>query len=72
MLASNAGRVLTHGEMLSRIWGPAFRDETSYLRTWISRIRKKLGDTQEASPLIRTFPGIGYRLESPGDNGHAE
>ncbi|HEX5165881.1 MAG TPA: response regulator transcription factor [Thermomicrobiales bacterium] len=71
LLAANPGRVMTHGELLGRIWGPAFRDETSYLRTWISRIRKKLGDTQESSPLIRTFPGIGYRLESPPDNGHA-
>jgi two-component system KDP operon response regulator KdpE len=71
LLAANAGRVMTHGELLARIWGPAFRDETSYLRTWISRIRKKLDDTREESPLIRTFPGIGYRLESPSDTGHA-
>jgi two-component system KDP operon response regulator KdpE len=71
MLASNAGRVMTHGEMLARIWGPEFRDETSYLRTWVSRIRKKLADNQDETPLIRTFPGIGYRLESPDDRGHA-
>lgn len=71
LLAANAGRVMTHGEMLAKIWGPEFRDETYYLRTWISRIRKKLQDTQDDTPLIRTFPGIGYRLESPGDDGHA-
>ena len=65
LLAANAGRVMTHGEMLARIWGPEFRDETYYLRTWISRIRKKLDHQDGDSPMIRTFPGIGYRLESP-------
>ncbi len=68
LLAENPGRVMLHGEVLSRIWGPEFRDETYYLRTWISRIRKKLGDTDADSPLIRTFPGIGYRLETPESN----
>jgi len=71
LLAANAGRVMTHIELLSRIWGPEFRDETYYLRTWISRIRKKLDDNHDDAPLIRTFPGIGYRLESPDDDGHA-
>ncbi len=71
LLAANAGRVMTHGEMLARIWGPEFRDETYYLRTWISRIRKKLDDHQDETPMIRTFPGIGYRLESPDDHGYA-
>lgn len=69
-LAANPGRVMTHGELLSRIWGPEFRDETYYLRTWISRIRKKLGDQQEDAQLIKTFPGIGYRLESPSGQGN--
>ncbi|MEX1158647.1 MAG: response regulator transcription factor [Thermomicrobiales bacterium] len=69
LLAANAGRVMTHGELLGRVWGPEFRDETYYLRTWISRIRKKLDDHQDETPLIRTFPGIGYRLESP-DSGY--
>ena len=47
------------------------QDETYYLRTWISRIRKKLGDQQDDAALIRTFPGIGYRLESPNETGNA-
>lgn len=66
-LASNAGRVMLHSELLSRIWGPEFRDETYYLRTWVSRIRKKLGDQDNEAPLIRTFPGVGYRMEPPGE-----
>lgn len=65
LLASNAGRVMLHTELLSRIWGPEFRDETYYLRTWISRLRAKLDDRGEEPALITTFSGMGYRLESP-------
>jgi two-component system, OmpR family, KDP operon response regulator KdpE len=64
-LASNAGRVMLHTELLSRIWGPEFRDETYYLRTWVSRLRAKLEEDRENPELIRTFPGMGYRLEPP-------
>jgi two-component system KDP operon response regulator KdpE len=65
-LAGNAGRVMLHGELLTRIWGPEFRDEAHYLRTWVSRLRAKL-ETDPATPaLITTFPGLGYRLEAPG------
>jgi two-component system KDP operon response regulator KdpE len=63
-LAANAGKVMLHGELLSRIWGPEFRDEVHYLRTWVSRIRAKI-DPDSYHPLIQTFPGIGYRLVAP-------
>jgi len=69
LLASNAGRVMLHTELLSRIWGPEFRDETYYLRTWISRLRSKLDDKRNDPELITTFPGMGYRLESPDEAG---
>ncbi len=64
-LAGNAGRVMLHGELLSRIWGPEFRDEAHYLRTWVSRLRAKLETNPDAPALISTFPGLGYRMESP-------
>lgn len=64
-LAGNAGRVLMQGELLTRIWGPEFRDETHYLRTWISRVRAKLAVGDDGPPIITTFPGLGYRLELP-------
>ena len=66
-LAANAGKVMLHGELLSRIWGPEFRDEVHYLRTWVSRIRAKLQPDGEADgdPIIETYPGIGYRLRAP-------
>lgn len=69
LLAENSGKVMLHSEMLSRIWGPEFRDEVHYLRTWVSRIRAKLEpDADPEHPLIQTFPGIGYRLESPPED----
>jgi two-component system KDP operon response regulator KdpE len=64
-LATNAGRVMLHGELLSRIWGPEFRDEVRYLRMWVSRLRAKLEPNPGSSSLITTYPGIGYRLEAP-------
>ena len=65
LLAANPGRVMPHAELLGRIWGLEFRDETYYLRTWVSRIRKKLGERADGTPLITTFAGVGYRLEPP-------
>lgn len=64
-LAANAGRVMLHGELLSRIWGPEFREEVHYLRTWVSRLRAKLETQPETPALFSTFPGIGYRMEAP-------
>ncbi len=66
-LAGNAGRVLLHSELLTRIWGPEFRDESHYLRTWVSRLRAKLQIDPATPPVITTFPGIGYRFEAPAD-----
>jgi two-component system KDP operon response regulator KdpE len=63
LLATNTGRVMLHGDLLSRIWGPEFRDEVYYLRTWISRLRRKLG--VDSDELITTMPGIGYRMAEP-------
>lgn len=65
LLASNAGKVLTHRELLTRVWGPTFVDEPTYLRTWISRLRSKIEPDPANPVLISTFPGLGYRLEAP-------
>ena len=42
-LATNVGRVMTHGELLTEVWGPEYRDDLTYLRLWIGRLRRKLG-----------------------------
>jgi two-component system KDP operon response regulator KdpE len=56
-LALNVGRVLTHAQLLTRVWGPEHAAKSGYLRPLITSLRKKLG-----SDLIQTEHGIGYRL----------
>jgi two-component system KDP operon response regulator KdpE len=66
-LARRPGRVIQHAEMLTSIWGPEFRDETYYLRTWIARLRAKLELDPGNPKLIVTYSGIGYRLQVPAE-----
>ena len=61
-LASNAGKVLASAEILSKVWGPEYRDDLQYLRVWVSRLRSKL-ETDHAHPLIKTFRGVGYMFD---------
>jgi two-component system, OmpR family, KDP operon response regulator KdpE len=60
LLARNAGRVLTHGQLLTGIWGPAHTEDVQYLRVYVGHLRQKLGPA--AGKLVSTEPGIGYRL----------
>jgi two-component system KDP operon response regulator KdpE len=60
LLARNRGRVLTHRQILTAIWGHAHTEDVAYLRVYIGQLRKKLGETFAA--LITTEPGVGYRL----------
>lgn len=59
MLVRNAGRVVTHRQLLVAIWGPAHADDVQYLRVYVGQLRQKLG---AAGGLITTEPGVGYRL----------
>lgn len=64
-LAETPGRVLTHRQLLSRIWGPAHVEDVPYLRVFIGQLRQKV-ETDPAQPvLILTEPGIGYRGAQP-------
>ena len=63
-LAANAGRVVLHNELLSKVWGPEYRDELEYLRVWVSRLRKKLEQDPSEPTVIKTFQGIGYLLDA--------
>ncbi|HEU0168666.1 MAG TPA: response regulator transcription factor [Chloroflexota bacterium] len=64
-LVTNAGRVLTHTQILSHAWGPEYASELQYLRSFIGQLRKKLGDSAARPHYILTEPGVGYRLRSP-------
>ncbi|RMC35032.1 response regulator [Paracoccus alkanivorans] len=62
LLASHAGRLVTHDMILKAIWGPAHTEDSQYLRVYIRHLRGKLGDDAANPRWIFTEPGIGYRL----------
>jgi two-component system KDP operon response regulator KdpE len=62
VLAQNAGRVLTHGQLLRDVWGQGHADQAQYLRVYMAQLRRKV-ETDPARPkLLVTEPGVGYRL----------
>jgi len=64
-LIKNAGRLMLYEELLSRVWGPEYRDDVQILRTWISRLRGKLESDPNSPKLIRTIPKTGYIIDQP-------
>ncbi len=64
-LAANAGKVMLTADVLSAVWGPGNREDVQQLRVCISRLRRKLGESQGESPVvIKTMQGIGYMLDA--------
>ena len=63
-LVRHAGRVVTHRQILSHVWGPAHVDDTQYLRVFIGQLRAKIEQNTETPKLLLTEPGVGYRLWS--------
>ncbi len=61
-LVRNAGRVLPFDMLLSKVWGDEYRSDMAYLKTYISRLRKKLGDDSENPRYILTERSVGYRF----------
>jgi two-component system KDP operon response regulator KdpE len=62
ILAQHAGRLVTHKQLLTTVWGPAHTEDTHYLRIAIGHIREKIGDPATDPRFILTEPGVGYRL----------
>lgn len=62
MLAQNAGRIVTHRQILKEVWGPAHVEDVHYLRIYIGHLRQKLGDDPANPQFIESEPGVGYRL----------
>ena len=60
-LIANAGKVMTHHQLLGRVWGPASVNDTQYLRTYINQLRKKIEGGPAHPQRIINEPGIGYR-----------
>jgi two-component system KDP operon response regulator KdpE len=62
VLARNAGRVVTHRQILTAVWGPAHHDDTQYLRVFVGQLRTKIEPDPSNPTIIRTEPGAGYRF----------
>ncbi len=61
-LVNNAGRILTHEQLLSKAWGYEYRDETHYLRLYITYLRQKIEPDPAHPRYILTERGVGYRF----------
>ena len=62
LLARNAGRVLTHRQILQEVWGPGHAGETHTVRVHMAELRKKIEENPARPKLLLTEPGVGYRL----------
>ena len=63
VLVRNAGRVVEHNRLLSEVWGPAYGEQTNYLRVYMATLRRKLEADAAAPRHLLTEPGRGYRFE---------
>jgi two-component system KDP operon response regulator KdpE len=61
-LARHAGRVVTHRQILTAVWGPAHTEDTQYLRVYIGQLRQKIEEKPDDPRVVLTEPGIGYRI----------
>ena len=62
-LSTNAGLVVTHAQLLQRVWGPGNSGDAGVARTVVQRLRRKLGDDAHDPRYIFTEPQVGYRME---------
>jgi two-component system, OmpR family, KDP operon response regulator KdpE len=62
VLVKNAGRVLTHRQLLREVWGPGSDQDTHYLRVYMNQLRQKLEADPSRPKYLITEPGVGYRL----------
>jgi len=63
LLIKNAGKVLTHQYILKEVWGPSYRDNSHYLRIYMSQLRQKLETDPTQPQYLLTESGVGYRLK---------
>jgi two-component system, OmpR family, KDP operon response regulator KdpE len=61
-LVRNAGHIVPRETLLARVWGDDYRDQTDYLKVYVSRLRAKLEDDPEHPRFILTERGLGYRF----------
>ncbi len=64
-LALNANRIMLHQDLLTKVWGPEYRDDIDYLRAYIHYLRRKLESDPSDPQYITTSQGVGYMLACP-------
>lgn len=62
LMVKNAGKVLTHRQLLRQVWGPEYGDENHYVRVYVAQLRRKIEADPTRPRYLRTEPGVGYRL----------
>jgi two-component system KDP operon response regulator KdpE len=64
LLVQNAGRVITHSQLLKAVWGPGYENEMHLLRVNLSNLRRKIEPDPNRPRYILTEPGVGYRFQA--------
>ena len=67
MLSRNVGRVSSHEDLLRQVWGGRHHGDTELVRTFVKKLRRKLGDDAASPAYIVNECGVGYRVARPGD-----
>jgi two-component system KDP operon response regulator KdpE len=62
LFVTHAGKVLTHRQLLTEVWGPKAVEQTHYLRVHIAHLREKIEEKPSHPELIITESAVGYRL----------
>src|SRR5208283_170893 len=63
VLIRNAGKVITHNQLLKEVWGPSYANQTQYLRVYMGQLRHKLEVDPARPRYFMNEPGVGYRLK---------
>jgi len=66
LLVENAGRILTHQQLLEKVWGWEYADDLDYVRIYISHLRRKIEPESTTPRYILTEPGVGYYFQKAG------
>jgi two-component system KDP operon response regulator KdpE len=69
-LVGNAGKVVTHQQLLREVWGPAHLEDVQYLRVLMRQLRQKIEPDTAVAKLLITEPSVGYRLLVTSENGN--
>jgi len=62
VLAQNAGKVMTHRQLLKIVWGATYTEDAHYIRVYVGQLRRKIEENPTQPQYIVTESGVGYRL----------